>query len=204
MNRHFIYGLLRTLSQLALLLFFDFRSDGSGNVPSRGGLILACTHESHLDPIVIATGVRRRIGFVARKSLFKNAFFGWLIGELGARPFDRDETGVSELKGVFKLLSEGEALVFFPEGTRSKDGELGPLKPGIALLARRAGVPVVPVAVDGTFECWPRHQKMFRPGRIRVKYGKPIQYGSGHKKTEVLADLSEKLAKLKSEAGNLA
>jgi 1-acyl-sn-glycerol-3-phosphate acyltransferase len=178
--------------------------EGQDHVPPEGGVILACTHESHLDPMVLGASLRRKIGFVGRSTLFRNPIFGWLIHSLGARSFDREGPGGSEVKGVIELLEQGEALVFFPEGTRSPDGELHPLKAGIALLARRAGVPVVPIAVDGTFKCWPRHRKLPGPGRIRIVCGEPVRYGPRTKKGELLSDLTERLASQKSRARELA
>ena len=101
-------------------------------------------------------------------------------------------------------LRDGAALIFFPEGTRSKDGNIGKLRAGIALLARMSRVPVVPVAVEGTFQCWPRHRKIFRPGRVRVVYGEPVVYGRGTKRDEVLADLGERLYALRKRAIEMA
>lgn len=91
-------------------------------------------------------------------------------------------------------------MIFFPEGTRSPDGELKALRPGIALLAKQAGVPVVPVAVEGTYACWPRRRKLFRPGRVRIVYGEPVVYGRKDRRNEILEDLTRRIAELAGRA----
>jgi 1-acyl-sn-glycerol-3-phosphate acyltransferase len=199
-----LYRLLGTLARIFLLSFWDYRAEGTGHVPEKGGAILAACHQSHLDPVVITVALRRPVGYVARQTLFRNAFFGHLIHWLGAIPFDRDETGSGEMRGIVRMLCSGAAMIFFPEGTRTPDGEIGPLKPGIALLARRSGVPVIPVAVQGAYECWPRHRKLFRPGRIRIVFGPPVMYGPKSKRTEVLNDISERLHVLSDRAREMA
>ena len=78
------------------------------------------------------------------------------------------------MKETLRRLRNGGIVTLFPEGTRSLDGELGPLKPGIAVLVARAGVPVVPAGIAGTFEAWPRSRLFPRPHPIRVHYGPPI------------------------------
>jgi 1-acyl-sn-glycerol-3-phosphate acyltransferase len=148
--------------------------------------------------------MERTLGFVARRSLFENAAFGCLIRALGARPLERSKSGGREVKGIIALLEKGEAMLFFPEGTRSPDGEMHELKSGIALLARRAGVPVVPVAIDGTFGCWPRQRKLPRPGRIRIVVGEPVRYGPRTRKGEILSDLTARMGALKARARELA
>jgi 1-acyl-sn-glycerol-3-phosphate acyltransferase len=97
------------------------------------------------------------------------------------------------LRKVLNKLKKGEGVTLFPEGTRTHDGKITPFKPGLGLLARRGAAPIVPVVIDGAFECWPRHKKLFSPGRIRVTYGKPITV----KQVKDMGD--EKLAELLTE-----
>lgn len=186
-----------------MLLFWDYRAEGTENVPLTGGVILASNHQSHLDPVMLRLPLDRPIGYVARSTLFRSKLFAWLIWYLGAMSFDRRSTGAQEMKSLVKVFREGAALIFFPEGTRSPDGELKPLRPGIALLAKQAGVPVVPVAVEGTFRCWPRGRKMFRPGRVRVVFGEPVVYGRKDRRRQVLEDLSGRIAALADRARQL-
>jgi 1-acyl-sn-glycerol-3-phosphate acyltransferase len=86
-------------------------------------------------------------------------------------PIDREASAVTAMKLVIQRLKRGAAVIIFPEGTRTRDGRLGDFKSGFALIAKRAGVPVVPVAIVGAYECWPRTRRFPRPGRIRVEFG---------------------------------
>ena len=78
------------------------------------------------------------------------------------------------MRKVISRLKEGWGVCLFPEGTRSSDGKITPFKPGFGLLCRRGGAAVVPVVIDGAYECWPRHKKIFSPGRIEICYGETI------------------------------
>ena len=171
-----IYGVARTLTRVLIEMTCDFRVRGARNVPRRGGVILASNHESYLDPILIGTALRRPTGFFARKSLYDNRFFGRLIWNLNAIPVSRDQLSPEALRRAVQALKGGWPLVVFPEGTRSADGRLKPLRRGLALLAARAAVPVVPIRVRGAYAVWPRHRHFPQPGRIRVAFGPPVVY----------------------------
>jgi 1-acyl-sn-glycerol-3-phosphate acyltransferase len=89
-------------------------------------------------------------------------------------PIDRTTSAVKAMKLVIERLKRGAAVIVFPEGTRTPNGLMGELKPGFALLAKKAEVPIVPVAIVGAFECWPRSRMFPRPGRVRLEFGKVI------------------------------
>jgi 1-acyl-sn-glycerol-3-phosphate acyltransferase len=195
---------LEFLTRSFVLGFFDYRAEGAGHVPPRGGVIIASTHQSHLDPVMIRAPLTRAVGYVARKTLFANRLFGGMIRRLGAVELDRDAATPAGIRELVEILQAGAALVFFPEGTRTPDGEIGPLRPGIALLAKRAGVPVVPAAIEGSFACWPRSRRFFRAGRIRVVYGEARRFGPETGRREILEDLDGRLHELQARARRLA
>ena len=112
---------------------------------------------------------------MARSSLYRFKPFAAIITALDAIPIDRESSTVAAMKGVINRLRDGAAVVIFPEGTRTADGKLGELKGGFVLLAKRAGVPIVPVAIVGAWECWPRTRLFPRPGRIRLEFGRLLQ-----------------------------
>jgi 1-acyl-sn-glycerol-3-phosphate acyltransferase len=113
--------------------------------------------------------------FLARASLFTNWFFGWGISSVRTIPVERGKTDLSAMKKVIGKLKEGRGVCLFPEGTRTGDGKIARFKGGFGLLCRRGEAAIVPVVIDGAFECWPRHKKIFSPGReIVVCYGKAI------------------------------
>jgi 1-acyl-sn-glycerol-3-phosphate acyltransferase len=171
---HLHYRFLQFLCRLLVVLLFRFRCNGQRHLPSTGGALILSSHQSFLDPVLIGVNHRRPFDYLARETLFRFAPLRWLIRSLNGIPIDREGLGMSGLKETLRRLKHGRVVVIFPEGTRTRDGEVQPLKPGFAALARRAHVPLVPAAVVGAFECWPRHLRFPRPGRIRVEFGQPL------------------------------
>ena len=140
-----------------------------------GGVILASNHQSYLDPPFVAACLPRETSFMARRSLFEIPLLGPIIVACNAFPIERNTGDVRGVKNAIERLRSGSALLLFPEGTRSRDGRIGPLKGGLRLLAERAGVPVVPVLVDGAYQVWPKGRVFPRlRGRVRVTFGDPL------------------------------
>ena len=135
--------------------------------------MLVSNHLSHLDVLVLGILLERPLNYVARSTLF---FFplGRFIRSLGAFPIQRDGIGAQGLKETLRRLKAGGIVTLFPEGTRTPDGELGEMKSGIAMLAAKAKVPILPAAIAGTFEAWPRSRSFPVPHPIRVHFGQPI------------------------------
>jgi len=154
--------------------FFRVRSYGRENIPAKGPFLIISNHQSYLDPMLCGCPIKRQVGFLARESLFKHWFFGRIIHSVGAIPVKLGEADISAMRKVIDVLKAGRGVCLYPEGTRTTDGRITPFKPGFGLLCRRGKAAVVPVVIDGAFECWPRHKKLFSPGRIVVCYGKAI------------------------------
>ena len=156
------------------ILFFRLRVYGRENVPDKGAFILVSNHQSYLDPLFCGVPLKRRLFFVARDSLWANWFLGWAISLVSAIPVKQDKADFSAIREVIRELKEGMGVCLFPEGTRTSDGKIASLKSGFSLLCRRGEAAIVPVVIEGAFECWPRHKKLFSPGVILVCYGKKI------------------------------
>lgn len=174
-GRHLLWLSIHTLFRVLTTLWFDLKVFGEKNVPERGGALLLCNHQSNLDPAMIQVRLRRPMSFLAKSELFTNPFFGWLIRRLYAFPIRQGKADVGAVKESIRLLRDGHLLNIFPEGSRTPDGELQPIQPGAALVVKRAGVPVIPTVIDGSFHAWPRHRPIFRFGKVRVLYGKPVR-----------------------------
>lgn len=183
------YWLARFMCQAFCTLFFRYRSYGRENLPRTGSFILAGNHQSFLDPVFCGVAVPRHLTYVARDTLFRNWFFGPLIASVNAIPIGRDKADIAAMRLVIDRLRQGGAVCLFPEGTRTHDGRVIPFKPGFGLLCRRSKATVVPVLIDGAFELWPRHKKLFSPGSIAVRFGTPLRPEQIAKMTnEELAD----------------
>lgn len=160
-------------------LLYRARFYGVSNVPATGGVLVIANHQSHLDPPLLGVAIRHRnMAAIARAGLFKNPIFGALLRGLGAIPIKEDEGDASAVRSAIAQLKAGRVIVIFPEGSRSPDGALHDFKRGTWLLLSRSGVPVVPAAVEGCFDAWPRHRSaphLFGQ-RVAVAFGKPIPF----------------------------
>lgn len=112
--------------------------------------------------------------YLARESLFSNRLFAGLISSVNALPLKQAEADLTTFRKVIELLKAGKGLCLFPEGTRTEDGRIEPFKPGLGLLCRRGNAAIIPTVIDGAFECWPRHKKMFSFGSVQVRFGQAI------------------------------
>lgn len=164
------YRLFRRVMLALGWLVFGFTVHGAGKVPKEGPLIVAANHRRYVDPVFVSMAVPRRIQWMAKKELFTFPFerFFYFIGSF---PVDRAKGGRAALKTALNLLAAGWALGMFPEGTRRKsyDPEDAP-KSGVAMLASRGGVPILPVFVDRV----PGLLERLRGGKLHVYIGDPI------------------------------
>ena len=131
------YIFIRSFFRIIGVCLFRYRCYGRGHMPEQGPLLICSNHQSYFDPIVVGIGFNPMPTYLARKTLFRFPLFGWLIAYLEAIPIDRDGMGLGGFKNSLRRLKRGEMVVIFPEGTRSPDGNVGPLKPGFVALARR-------------------------------------------------------------------
>jgi 1-acyl-sn-glycerol-3-phosphate acyltransferase len=172
--RSLLYCAFRFVFRYLLIAFFDYRAFGAHRVPPQGGVILASNHQSFLDPILVGLPLARHLRYAARDSLFRNRIAAAVLRTAGGVPVSRESFGTGDFRALVRLVEEGEALVLFPEGTRTRDGARGKPRRGFALVAERASAPVVPVLIDGAHEAWPRHRRLLRRHRLRVVYGEAI------------------------------
>jgi 1-acyl-sn-glycerol-3-phosphate acyltransferase len=164
---------MRTLLRIFTTVWFDLKVYGKENVPQSGGVLLVANHQSFLDPPLIGVQLRRKASYLAKSGLFENPLFGWIIRNCNAFPVRQGEGDVGAVKETIRRLREGHMLTVFPEGGRSEDGELQPILNGAALVVRKAGVPIVPVVIEGSFKAWSKHRRIWQRHPVRVLFGKP-------------------------------
>lgn len=199
---------------MMLTLGFSLRTQGQRFMPQTGPALVVGNHQSFLDPIIIALVARRPLVYLARKTLFRNRFFGAMIRSLNAVPIDQAGVGKEGIRVILEQLRLGKAVVVFPEGSRTPDGNLKPLKAGIHLLIKRAQVPVIPVGIVGAYDAWPNWRPYPRPaplffptepGNISVSLGKPIDasYFADMPREQVLQELFDRIAAEQQRARRL-
>ncbi|MBC8106801.1 MAG: 1-acyl-sn-glycerol-3-phosphate acyltransferase [Anaerolineae bacterium] len=164
---------------LLLTVFYRLRAFHRERVPETGGLIVVSNHQSHLDPPIVGVTLRRRhIVPIAKQGLFRNRVLGWLITNLNSISINEKEGDAVAIRKAIKELAKGRCVLIFPEGSRTPDGNLQPFKRGAWVLVSRAKCSVLPVAIEGAFDAWPRSQRfpsLWRQ-RVMVSYGEPISF----------------------------
>lgn len=167
------------------MLVFRIRVSGMKRYPRNGPMLVCSNHQSNLDPLILGCACPRPVNYVAKKQLFKFKPLGWFLRWNDAIELDREATGLSGIKETLKRLKKKESVLMFPEGTRSKDGELQPIKRGFCTLVKKTKVPIVPVGLDGAWDALPRHTPLPNFGAtIAVVFGEAIH-------PEDYADLSD-------------
>lgn len=171
---------LRVTIAKLILAAYRTRVIGAENVPATGGFILAGNHVSYLDPVLLWCAASRETHFVAKQELFDIPFLTWPLAHIWAFPIRRGTADREAIQRATDLLVAGEPVGMFPEGTRQRAGgsaELGEAHSGVAFIALRANVPVVPVGISGTDRALPAGARLPRFPRVTIAYGPPMVPG---------------------------
>ncbi len=189
------YSFFRTCCRIAATVFWDLKVYGVEHVPVTGGALLLSNHLSFLDPAVIGVQLRRPASYLAKSELFEVPVFGRVIPKLNAFPVRQGAGDIGAVRETIKRLKEGRVLTVFPEGARSLSGELQPLQGGFTLIVRKAGVPIIPVGIEGSYQAWPRGQALPRTNPVRVKFG-PALHVQEMKPAEIVTTVERAIAGL--------
>ena len=174
-----MYYLFKALLAVFFLVFGRWRVEGRGNVPARGGVILASNHVSYADPPLLGTACPRGVFFMAKKQLFRMPLLEPLLPMIHAFPVRRGRLDRTALKRALRLLERGRVVAIFPEGMRSPNGRLQTPELGTALVALMSGAPVVPVALIGSDRLLPLNSPLVRPAKIVVRFGPARRFSPG-------------------------
>jgi 1-acyl-sn-glycerol-3-phosphate acyltransferase len=183
------------LARVFLTLFYKavgrMEVFGRENVPPEGPVILAPNHSSDLDPPLIGCCLKRTVWFMAKEELFRAPVIGPLFPFLQAFPVRRGSADRAALKAALNYLARNEIVLIFPEGHRSADGNLLPAELGVGMVALRSQAPVIPVGIQGSWEMFPPGAKLPRFGRLRVRFGEPVDLSDLYDRKENRETLQE-------------
>lgn len=171
---NFVWAGCRFVLRLFFVFWLGYRARGMKKVPASGGGLLLINHQSFLDPLLAGAPLARPVSYIARDSLFPVPVIGWILRHTYVMPIHRESAGASVVKESVRRMRHGFLVGVFPEGTRSRDGSVGEMKPGFVSLVRRSDVPIYPVGIAGANEAMPPGVICPRPRRVRVVFGDPL------------------------------
>ena len=152
--------------------------EGREHIPADGPFFLIPNHQSVLDPLIVQALCRRPVYSMTKSTQFTGRLMRWLLPRIGAFPVRRYRTDAQAVRTVLRLIEEGKGVGIYPEGERSWDGQLQPQRRGTIRVLLKAGVPIIPVGIAGSYDVWPRWSKRPRRCRVRLRYGAPIVFGA--------------------------
>lgn len=191
------YWLAKTLVGSLLFPYFRISRKGLERVPGNGGILVAANHVSYADPLVLGISLPRRLRFIMAADQFEKPAMHLFSSLMDVIPIRRDGSAdMGPIRRALRLLKEGQAVAIFPEGQRSRTGTLLPPAAGLGLLAVKAGVPVLPVAIVGTREAYPPGCHFPRPRKVRIIVGEPLTFPRGAGAAEVAQKTWDAIAAL--------
>lgn len=177
MKRDPVYAFLQNAVRFAWrALGGSFHISGLDNVPAQGPFLLISNHQSVLDPILIQSACPRVVRTMTKSTQFAAPGMTFLLPRLYAFPVRRYQVDPQAVRFALRSLAQGEPVSIYIEGERSWDGVLQPARSGTVRLVLKAGVPVVPAAIVGSYDAWPRWASRFRTAPVKVSFGRPIRF----------------------------
>ena len=171
-----IYWLTSNFFRVISFFIFPMTITGREHIPQKGPVILASNHISNLDPFILSCITTRKISFMAKDSLFKPAWKGFLFRSWHAFPVNRDKADFYAIRESLKHLKNGEPLLLFPEGTRGVGDRPKEVHAGVGLIVQKTGVPVLPILIEGSDQVMLEGSKWFKHGKITIKIGPPLSF----------------------------
>lgn len=181
--RKFLKGLFWFMSVIA----YRIKVNGMENLPKEGAALVCPNHVHALDTVIVVVHANRKINVLAKEELFESRFLRFLAKVFGVYPVKQNSADLSAIKTSLKLLKNKELLLIYPEGTRNGMEKGKPIKNGPMTIAIKAGVPIIPVGIKGTFKTF---------SKIRINIGKPMYFNEYKDKVndkEVVTKLTQDL-----------
>lgn len=191
-----IYRAVQGIVRLAWPFVGKLDVHGRDNIPREGPFIFIANHQSYLDPILLQTACARPVYSMAKSTQFSTPFLGWLMKRLLSFPVRRWEIDPQAVRIALRRLRAGKPVCIYIEGERSWDARLQPPRLGTLRLILKAGVPVVPVAITGTYDVWPRWDRRLRRGHVVIAFGRPMAFPQSDSRAQretILPETAERL-----------
>jgi 1-acyl-sn-glycerol-3-phosphate acyltransferase len=185
------YRFAQWLASNAWRVYGSLEVRGSHHVPAAGPFLLLCNHQSNLDPILIQSVAPRPVHAMAKSTQFAVPVVGSLMRHLWSYPVRRHRVDPQAVRLSLRYLREGTGVCIYVEGERSWDGRLQKPRRGTIRLALKAGVPIVPAVITGSYEAWPRWDRRIRRHHVRITFGPPIPLPHLDRRPEREAFLAE-------------
>ncbi len=200
-----LYRLTRSACARVLRSHFDYRVIGLERLPAAGSFILAANHHNYLDGVVLGAAVPRPISFLVMPRVFHaSPLHPPFHRRIGSIPVNLERPDPGAIKRVLRALHAGRIVGIFPEGPFSREGRLVPGQPGVALLALRSGVPVVPAAIEGTYDAL-RGRRFYVPRKhpVSVCFGAPMHFGRSRDRSVTRAERDEITRRIMGEIASM-
>lgn len=171
---HFVYYFGRGFIRFLVFFFATWTVKGKENLPKEGPLLIVCNHNHLADAPIVASSIPLKSVFMAKEDLWQNRWSRYWVENFGAFPVKRGSANRDAIRQAEHWFRQGWAVIMFPEGGRSKNGQLKTALPGAALIASHASVPILPVALTGTDKLRNLWWCFLHHPRITVTIGKPF------------------------------
>jgi 1-acyl-sn-glycerol-3-phosphate acyltransferase len=169
-----VYAGMRGFMLVFTKVFFRVSFAGTEHIPATGGFIVAPVHRSNIDTFPMIAMTKRRMSFLGKDSLWKTKFTAWFFTTMGGYPVHRGTADRAALKRCIEVVTRGEGLILFPEGTRQFGPVVQELFEGAAYVASKTNVPIIPIGIGGSERAMPKGAKMIRPVKLHYEIGPPI------------------------------
>ena len=173
-SQRIVYTAMRGFMIVFTKLFWRVTFNGTEHIPATGGFIVAPIHRSNIDTFPMIAMTRRRMSFLGKDSLWKTKLTAWFFTTMGGYPVKRGTADREALKRCIEVVTRGEGLILFPEGTRQFGPKVHPLFEGAAYVASKVNVPIIPIGIGGSEAAMPKGSKMLRPVKLHYEIGPPI------------------------------
>ena len=160
-----MYKTLVFISKILFKIFYTVDVDEKIKLDKDRGYLICANHIHMFDPVFISCFTNRQIHYMSKKEIFEKKFLNWIFRKVGAFPVDREKPDLTSIRTAVGKLKDKCVVGIFPEGTRSKTGEMGEFKSGAGLIAIKGNVSIIPVKIEGTY-------KLF--SKIKLKVGEEI------------------------------